>query len=159
MASLPLYRFMKRSRKRESGCERRADKGSSGTLLVGERVRELAGSAHRELEAGAYSFAINRAYYALFYAVSALLFEEGCRFTKHSGVRTVFNKEIIKSSRLPRKDGELYNQLFRDRQEGDYIEFTKFDAPYVQEKIVACEDFLTHLRSLIKSLSPGVGEE
>ena len=38
------------------------------------------------------------------------------------------------------------NQRFRDRQEGDYIELTAFDAPYVQEKIVACEVFLAALR-------------
>jgi uncharacterized protein len=117
-----------------------------------EKALESLQAAHRELEAGAYSFAVNRAYYALFYAVSALLFEEGRRFTKHSGVRAVFNKDIIKPGRLPRKDGEVYNQLFRDRQEGDYIEFTKFDAQYVQEKLDACEEFLAHLRPLIKSL-------
>jgi uncharacterized protein (UPF0332 family) len=117
-----------------------------------EKALESLQAAHRELEAGAYSFAINRAYYALFYAVGALLFEKGRQFTKHSGVRAVFNKDIIKPGHLPRKDGELYNQLFRDRQEGDYIEFTKFDAQYVQEKLDACEEFLAHLRPLIKSL-------
>ena len=46
-------------------------------------------AARRELAADAYTFAINRAYYALFYAVSALLLEEGRRFSKHSGVRAV----------------------------------------------------------------------
>jgi uncharacterized protein (UPF0332 family) len=109
-------------------------------------------AARRELAAEAYTFAINRAYYALFYAVSALLLEEGRRFSKHSGVRAAFNRDIIRLGRLSREHGELYNQLFRDRQEGDYVEFTAFDAPYVQEKISACEAFLTHLRPLFKSL-------
>lgn len=109
-------------------------------------------AARRELSAQGYTFAINRAYYALFYAVSALLLEEGRRFSKHSGVRAAFNRDIIRPGRLSRKHGELYNQLFRDRQEGDYVEFTTFDAPYVQEKIDACEEFLTHLRPLLKSL-------
>ena len=44
------------------------------------------------------------------------------------------------------------HQLFRDRQEGDYIEFTVFDVPYMQEKIVACEEFLAALRLLLTSL-------
>jgi uncharacterized protein (UPF0332 family) len=109
-------------------------------------------AARRELAADAYTFAINRAYYALFYAVSALLLEEGRRFSKHSGVRAAFNRDIIRPGRLSREHGELYNQLFRDRQEGDYVEFTAFDAPYVQEKIDACEEFLTHLRLLFKFL-------
>ncbi len=47
-------------------------------------------------KAAAYTFAINRAYYALFYAVSALLLEEGRRFSKHSGVRAAFNRDLVK---------------------------------------------------------------
>lgn len=117
-----------------------------------DKAQESLRAAHRELAADAYTFAINRAYYALFYAVSALLLEKGRRFSKHSGVRAAFNRDLIKPGRLSRKHGELYNQLFRDRQEGDYIEFTAFDTPYVQEKIVACEEFLTALRPLLTSL-------
>lgn len=119
-----------------------------------ERAHESLAAAHRELEAGAYAFAINRASYALFYAVSALLLEEGRQFAKHSGVRAAFNRDIIKSGRLSGDYGKLYNQLFRARQEGDYLVFTKFDAAYVQEKIEECEKFLADLRPLIQSLLP-----
>jgi uncharacterized protein (UPF0332 family) len=87
-----------------------------------------------------------------FYAVSALLLEEGRRFSKHSGGRAAFNRGLVKPGRLSRKHGELYNQLFHDRQEGDYSEFTVFDALYVQEKIEACEEFLAALRLLLTSL-------
>ena len=117
-----------------------------------DKAHESLQAAHRELAAEAYTFTINRAYYALFYAVSALLLEEGRRFSKHSGVRAAFNRDLIKPGRLSRKHGELYNQLFRDRQEGDYIEFIAFDASYVQEKIEACEEFLVALRPLLTSL-------
>lgn len=123
-----------------------------------DKALESLTAARRELAADAYTFAINRAYYALFYAVSALLLDEGRRFSKHTGVRAAFNRDIVKPGHLSRKHGELYNQLFRDRQEGDYIEFTAFDAPYVQEKIVACEVFLAALRPLLKSLPPDEGE-
>ena len=115
-------------------------------------------SAHRELAANAYTFAINRAYYALFYAISALLLEQGRPFSKHSGVRAAFNRDIIRPGRLSREHGDLYNQLFRDRQEGDYVEFTEFDAPYVREKIEACEAFLEALKPLLESLPSEEGE-
>jgi uncharacterized protein len=74
-------------------------------------------------------------------------------------VRATFNREIIKTGRLDKKYGDLYNEIFDDRQAGDYIEFTRFDTQYVQEKIIACEEFLTHIRLLLKSLPPGVGGE
>ena len=121
-----------------------------------DRAHESLDAARRELAAGAYAFAVNRAYYALFYAVSALLLQEGHRFKKHSGVRVAFNREIIRTGRIERKFGDLYNELFDDRNAGDYIAFTKFDAPYVQEKVEACEEFLRELRPLIKSLPQDV---
>ena len=89
----------------------------------------------------------------MFYAVSALLLEEGHRFQKHSGVRAAFNQHFIKTQRLDRKGGDLYNRLFRDRQEGDYIEFTKFDAQYVADQIKGCEELLAQIRPLIKTLA------
>ena len=66
-------------------------------------------SAHRELAAHAYTFAINRAYYALFYAVSALLLEQERQFSKHSGVRAAFNRDIVRPGLLNREHGDLYN--------------------------------------------------
>src|SRR5262245_60829774 len=131
---------------------------AEAVLYWWNKALESLKAARRELAAQGYTFAINRAYYALFYAVSALLLEEGRRFSKHSGVRAAFNRDVIRPGRLSRKHGELYNQLFRDRQEGDYVEFTTFDAPYVQEKIDACEEFLTHLRPLFTSLPSDMEE-
>lgn len=119
-----------------------------------EKAHESQKAARRDLAAGAYALAINRAYYALFYAVSALLLEEGHRFKKHGGVRAAFNQHLIKTGRLSRKHGDLYNELFDKRLEGDYLEFTRFDASYVQEKIDACEEFVSDLRPLLRSLPP-----
>jgi len=57
-------------------------------------------AASRELKAEAYAFAINRTYYALFYAVTDLFLEEGRQFGKDSGVRSAFNKDVVKLGRL-----------------------------------------------------------
>ena len=118
-----------------------------------EKSLESLEAARRDLSAESLSFAINRAYYAVFYAVSALLLEEGHRFQKHSGVGAAFNQHFIKTQRLDRKGGDLYNRLFRDRQEGDYIEFTKFDAQYVADQIKGCEELLAQIRPLIQTLA------
>lgn len=123
-----------------------------------DRAQESLGAARRELAADSYNFAMNRIYYALFYAVSALLLEGGHRFKKHSGVRAAFNRHIIKTGRMEQRHGNLYNEVFDERQAGDYVAFTKFDAQYLQEKIDACEQFLAALRPLLKSLPPEVEE-
>ena len=116
-------------------------------------------SARQELAAGAYAFAINRAYFALFYAVSALFLEQGQGFSKHSGLRAAFNRDMVKPGHIGREHGELYNQLFRDRQEGDYVESTDFDDPYAREKIEMCEAFLETVRPLFASLPSDEGTE
>lgn len=92
-----------------------------------EKAQESLEAARRDLAAGSCACAINRAYYALFYAVSALLLEKGFQFKKHSGVRDAFNKDFIATGRVQRKYGDLYNQLFDDRLSGDYIALTEFN--------------------------------
>lgn len=118
------------------------------------KAAESLNAARRELAAGDYALAVNRAYYALFYAVSALLLEEGHKFQKHSGVRAAFNREIIKAGRLPKHHGELYNRLFRDRLKGDYVAFAEFDRAYVERQIQGCEVFLADIRPMLRSLGP-----
>ena len=118
------------------------------------KATQSLGAARRELAAGDYALAVNRAYYALFYAVSALLLEEGHKFTKHSGVRAAFNREIIKPGRIPKHHGELYNRLFRDRQKGDYVAFAEFNHAYVEKQLQGCEAFLKDIRPLLNSLRP-----
>lgn len=106
-------------------------------------------SAQRELEAGALEYSINRLYYSMFYAVSAVLFERQMSFNKHSGVRAAFHREIIKKGMLDVKWGKLYDQLFEDRQEGDYMAMVTFDKQYVESRLALCTKFLQELRHLV----------
>ena len=103
-------------------------------------------SARREYEAGAYEFAINRLYYAAFYAVSAALLERNVSFRKHSGVRAAFHREFIKTGLIDVNWGKLYDQLFEDRQEGDYIALSSFENEYVEDKLEQCAKFLAEIR-------------
>jgi uncharacterized protein (UPF0332 family) len=116
------------------------------------KAEESLASARRELEAGALTFAANRLYYAAFYAVSAALLERGMQFKKHSGVRAAFHREFIKTGPLDVKWGKLYDQLFEDRQEGDYVALTSFDREYIETQLTRCAQFLSEIRPLITSL-------
>jgi len=59
-----------------------------------EKAEESMASARREFEAGSLSFAMNRLYYAAFYAVSALLMAHELSFKKHSVVKLFFIRVI-----------------------------------------------------------------
>lgn len=109
-------------------------------------------SARREYAADAFVFAVNRLYYAVFYAASAALLEREQSFKKHSGVRASFHKTFIKTGLLDVEWGKFYDQLFEDRQEGDYIALMAFDAVYVDSQLARCAEFLDAFRPLISSL-------
>ena len=117
------------------------------------KAEESLTSAEREMKAGSLGFAMNRIYYAAFYAVSAALLERQSSSKKHSGVRTAFHREFTKTGLLDRQWGRFYNELFEDRHEGDYIALIEFDLDYVEDQLARCREFLTHLRSLITSLA------
>lgn len=73
-------------------------------------------SARAEHAAGRFDFAVNRAYYAAFYAASAALLHRGRRFTKHTGLRAAIHRELVKSGAIDAEWGRAFDRLFESRQ-------------------------------------------
>jgi len=121
------------------------------------KARDSLASARREFEAGSYSYAMNRLYYAAFYGACAALLERQQSFRKHSGVRAAFHRQFIKTGLLDMKWGRLYDQLFEDRQEGDYVVFVSFEPEYVRFQLEQCTQFLEELRIVLSSLDEAEG--
>ncbi len=63
--------------------------------------------------------AMNRVYYAMFYAVQALLGLDNVSFSKHGQAKGYFNREYIKTGIFPVSFGKLYNTVFEYRQKFD----------------------------------------
>jgi len=85
-----------------------------------ERARQAIEAAGKLLSEGYYDFAASRAYYAAFYAATALLLNEGMEFSKHSGVIASIHKQFIKTGKLEKRFGKDLNWLFELRSVGDY---------------------------------------
>jgi len=49
-------------------------------------------------EEGLYGFAVSRAYYAMFYLVTAVLLTKGLNFSKHKAVVATFGQHFIKTN-------------------------------------------------------------
>jgi uncharacterized protein (UPF0332 family) len=91
-----------------------------------DRARETLKEAELLLDGDHLNGAINRLYYAAFYAVRALLATKGKDSVKHSGVISLFNKEFVKTGIVDKKHGKTLTQAFRLRSEGDYQDFRNF---------------------------------
>ncbi len=65
----------------------------------------------------------NRAYYAIFHAIKAILALDQTDFKKHSSVIAYFNKEYISKNIFPRELGKRVSEARFFREKSDYVDF------------------------------------
>jgi uncharacterized protein (UPF0332 family) len=127
------------------------------------KMRELAlnrlQQAEESLEEAEYLFnggksprsVINRAYYAMFYAILALLIFEKYSSSKHSGVLSYFNSRFVKTELIPRELGRAVNKAFDMRIRGDYREQVIITREQVAPFLNQAEKFIGAVRSWLKN--------
>lgn len=114
------------------------------------RAKETLEDARILANAGRWNACVNRLYYACFYAVSALLVRHGLSSSKHTGVRSLFNRQYVKAGTIPKNLARTYNDLFERRQEGDYIDFVRFQESQVLPWISKAEQLIDYITSLVE---------
>lgn len=83
-------------------------------------AREALQAARLNMEHGFYSTAINRAYYAIFYAASALLLAHGLVRGKHRGVIAAFREHFVKPGLIEPEYSDIYGAVMDARMDSDY---------------------------------------
>ena len=114
------------------------------------RANETLEEARILADAGRWNACVNRLYYACYYAVSALLVRHGLSSSKHTGVRSLLNRHYVRDGRVPKDLARIYNDLFERRQEGDYIDFVRFQEFQVIPWISNAERFIGYITRLIE---------
>ena len=98
------------------------------------------------IEKGLLVPAVNRLYYACFYAVSALLYTAGLASSRHSGVMALFEKQFVKTGEVPAEQGRFYRALFGRRQRGDYDDLVAFDPAEVEQWLRGTAEFVATVK-------------
>ena len=114
-----------------------------------ERARETLEEAGVLLQTGHANAGVNRLYYACFYAVSALLAQEGRSSSRHSGIRSLFNRHFVKTGQINADTARIFNDLFERRQEGDYVDFVQFEESQVRMWMPQAEVFVETIAGLL----------
>ena len=114
-----------------------------------QRCVESLEDAHLLADAKRWNPCVNRLYYACFYAVSALLVQEGMSSSRHSGIRSLFNRHFVKTGKINADTARIFNDLFERRQEGDYVDFVRFEESQVRTLMPRAEAFVEHVADLI----------
>lgn len=115
-----------------------------------QRAHETLADARILADAGRWNPCVNRLYYACFYAVSALLIQDGLSSSKHTGLRSLFNRHFVKTNKVPKEKARIFNDLFERRQEGDYVDFVSFEESQVLPWLPEAEAFVENIAVLIE---------
>lgn len=115
-----------------------------------ERAEQSILAANELFSRGFYDFAASRAYYAAFYAATAILLNERLEFSKHSGVIAAIHQRFVKTGKLSREHGKNLNWLFEIRNIADYGGMLHISQSQAEQAINAANTFLQTVMSLLK---------
>ncbi|MBI4020905.1 MAG: HEPN domain-containing protein [Candidatus Aenigmarchaeota archaeon] len=101
--------------------------------------------------------AVDRTYYAMFHAATALLITHGFRPPKtHRGLLHLFLQNIVRAGILPADCGKAFQRAQEVRQEGTYAVDAEFTAPEVQRLITKRETLSRRCRPPPRAPEPHV---
>lgn len=122
-----------------------------------EYVKYRLDSARKTVEAAKvlaanhfWNSAVNRLYYAVFYAVNALLVQNEIYTYSHSSIKSQFSLNYIKTGKLDKKFGKLLSELYDWRQKGDYDNLYDYSAESVEPLFEPVEEMINEIEKEIK---------
>ena len=121
-----------------------------------QRARETLVEAQYNAKGGYFNAAVNRLYYACFYAALALMLSEGIEANTHKGVKVMLALHFINQGKMDKKFGSYYQQLFNNRQAGDYEDFVYCDNELYTDLYPKAEAFVSNISSLLNPAEPDI---
>ncbi|GAF67953.1 unnamed protein product [marine sediment metagenome] len=123
----------------------------AGEITANLQRAEASIQAAKELASKSYyDFVASRAYYAAFYAATALLLSKELEFSRHSGVIASIHQRFVKTGKLDKRHGKDLNWLFELRGVGDYGATIHVSQQDAVRAIEIAEDFLETTKLLIQ---------
>ena len=101
-------------------------------------------------ERGHYNTAVNRLYYACFYATQALLLKHHIAATTHAGVKSMLGLHFITKGIISVEHGKTFNTLFEKRHSSDYEAFAYCDKALVDDLTPMAEAFIQRIKELLE---------
>ncbi len=92
---------------------------------------------------------VNRAYYAMFYAVLALLTFISEAPSKHSGAIALFDKHFVKTGKFPIEMSKWLHRAFDLRQRSDYREMYSLNPEQVMEVLQQAQAFVQRVEDFL----------
>jgi len=114
------------------------------------RAKETLAEADNLINSNFYNAAINRLYYACYYAVIALLIKHNISAQTHQGVKQMFSLHFVANGKIDKQLSIFYGRLFNDRISGDYDDFVQYNHELITVIRPQAEAFISAIEMEIK---------
>ena len=124
----------------------------SRDALISYRMERAYNSLEEALyleDGGYYNAAINRLYYACYYATVAMLLKNNISAQTHSGVKTMLGLHFVSKGKLSISANNTFATLFEKRHSGDYDDFIYCDKKMVDALYPEAKTFIEQIKELI----------
>ena len=115
-----------------------------------QRSDETLKEAKLMLQEGFMNGAMNRLYYAAYYAVIALLLENGITAQTHAGVKQMLGLHFVLTGKLSVQTSNIYATLFEKRHSSDYDDFAFYDEEMLHALFPQVIEFVGEIKKLIQ---------
>ena len=112
-----------------------------------KKAEEALSDAKMLVDAERYSAAANRSYYAIFYAIRAVLALDGIDRKHHSAVIAEFRKLYIKTGVFDSSLSDIIGESFDLRSDSDYDDFFVVSREEITEQVQNAEVFIQTIKS------------
>jgi len=119
-----------------------------------EQADESITAASLLYQKGILRRSVNSAYYAMFYAVMALLVIKKKETSRHGGAIGLFDREFVKENIFSKDFSRWLHRAFDLRQRCDYEAQFNISPDETQATLEAAEKFVAEVKSVITSMMP-----
>ncbi|MBN1250872.1 MAG: HEPN domain-containing protein [Bacteroidales bacterium] len=113
------------------------------------RAKETLSEIELLIQNELWNTAINRLYYACYYAVIALLVKNDIQVQTHAGVRQMFGLHFIKAELISKELGKFYTDIFDKRLTGDYDDFVDYSREEIIELFEPAKKFVNTIEKIL----------
>jgi uncharacterized protein (UPF0332 family) len=118
--------------------------------LYMDRARAALQQSSDNLGLGHYDVATSRAYYAMFYAATALLLSQGISRSKHSGVHSAFGQYFVKPGLIEPQYSQMLVNAFRLRLDSDYEVSPSLNKVLAEDNLRDAEQFVERAETYLQ---------
>ncbi len=119
------------------------------SLVYLKGAQDALASAQYNLDGAFFGVAVNRAYYAFFYAATALLLALDMTRSRHAGVLAAFREYFVKPGLFSVEDSHAYGEAFELRNTTDYEMLGQADSIQARAVVESANRFVEHCRAYL----------